>query len=135
LAVSLDQTLNLLNDAHAHYRRSAGRERRQTNQAVFRPLFIYDDEITEVDRTDLYQRLLAPDLDNQLRSERHGPGTCEANTSMTSRQEAKRKHLRPEPQVVGSSFPTLVAAIAPSAALRAIDDFARNLGRKSSTAI
>jgi len=109
LAVSLDRALSLLNDAHAHYKHSTGPERRQMNQAVFRRLFIYDDQITEAERTDLYQRLLAPDLNDRLRTERNGASAGEANTPPPAGHKGKRKNLRPEPQVVGSNFPTLVA--------------------------
>jgi site-specific DNA recombinase len=109
LAESLDRALSLLEDAQAHYKHSNGPERRQMNQAVFRRLFIYDDQITEAERTDLYQRLLAPDLHDQLRTERNGTSAEEANTPSPAGHKGKRKNLRPEPQVVGSNFPTLVA--------------------------
>jgi site-specific DNA recombinase len=109
LAVSLDRALNLLSDAHTQYKRSGGLQRRQMNQAVFQRLFIHDDEIAKVERTDLYERLLAPDLADRLRTERCGSPAAPRNTSETCEDPPKRKNLRPEPQVVGSNFPTLVA--------------------------
>jgi site-specific DNA recombinase len=109
LEASLDGALSLLSNPHSQYKRSTGPERRQMNQAVYRRLYICDDEVSDVERTDLYERLLASDLEDQLRAERGQAIRGGAGRAPADEGSAKRKNLQPELQVVGSNFPTLVA--------------------------
>ena len=134
LTASLKRALSLLSDAHSQYARSAGRERRQMNQAVFRRVFIYDDQITDVEGTDLFQRLLAPDLDDRLRIERHGSDACNLTDPTKDAGPDKRKNLRPEPQVVGSNFSTLVALsqFSPNKIVMGVQDEASEVNRPGS---
>lgn len=108
LKASLDRALDLLDCAPEQYRRAVGNERRWMNQSVFQRLYISDDEIVDARLTDLFERLLAADLRNQLEEETTSVSTADV-TALISGDRAKRKNLRPEYQDVGSNFPTLVA--------------------------
>jgi len=109
LQQALDRAVGLLDNAHEQYKRSCGQERRRMNQAVFQRLYVCDDEITESQLSDLFERLLASDLKVQLKDEEAAWSSDPVGRSMTSTNGSERKNLRPEPQVVGSNFPTLVA--------------------------
>ena len=100
--------VGLLDDAYAQYMRCGGQERHRMNQAVFERLYIYDDEISESPLSELFERLLAADLKVQLKTE-EAAWSSDPVTPLTSTETPNGKNLRPEPQVVGSNFPTLVA--------------------------
>jgi site-specific DNA recombinase len=67
---ALDGALNLLHDSHSlSLSGQSRRERRGMNQAVFPRLYIYDDAV-DAHLTDLFDRLLAPDLKELLGAQR-----------------------------------------------------------------
>jgi site-specific DNA recombinase len=55
LTQALDRAIGLLDDAYEQYRQSAGPERRLMNQAVYERLYVDDDEIAEMQLSDLFE--------------------------------------------------------------------------------
>ncbi|MCV7364745.1 hypothetical protein H7K19_24730 [Mycolicibacterium neworleansense] len=102
---SLDSALSLLTASHSLYTKGRAPERRWMNQALFQRLYIHDDTI-DAQLTDLFERLLAPELkellDEELTSAKARPS---ALTPITS----KSSNLRPHYQDTSSNFRTLVA--------------------------
>jgi hypothetical protein len=78
------------------------------NQAVFGHIYLYDDAIANARFTDLFARLVAPDLKTQLGAE-VASMAIQPTGVMTTADGAKSKNLRPEYRDVGSNFSTLVA--------------------------
>ncbi len=102
---SLERALGLLRDPYVLYGESAIVERRAMNQAVFDRLYVQDDEIADVQLTELFERLLDPDLSTRLDEEA---------TSIVSRRHkavraSKSSNLRPDYQDTGSNSSILVA--------------------------
>jgi hypothetical protein len=89
------------------YTQGNDQERRRMNQAVFRQLYIFDDDIANARLSDLFGRLLSPELEDILDEEVTSDSL--ANLGRIAPVQSKRKNLRPEYQDVGSNFPTLVA--------------------------
>ncbi|WP_131701334.1 MULTISPECIES: hypothetical protein [Mycobacteriaceae] len=105
---SLDHALELMRDPHQAYVASGSRGRRLMNQAMFSRLNLSDDEIVDARLTDLFERLLDPNLkkllDEELTSISHT-----ARTGVTGVKTSKRSNLRPVYQDPSSNFRTWVA--------------------------
>lgn len=101
---ALESALGLLDDAYTVYTRSGIVERRAMNQAVFDRLYIRDDDIIDTQLTELFDRLLDPDLKVRLDEEL---------TSITVRRGKmatmkKSSNLNPDYQDIGSNSSILV---------------------------
>jgi site-specific DNA recombinase len=66
----LDKICQLLTAAHQHYLQLDDISRRDLNQAVFRRIYIHDDEVVGADLKPAFQRLLSDSLPHDLAGER-----------------------------------------------------------------
>jgi site-specific DNA recombinase len=107
---ALDHALSLLDKSRTLYRKSRGPERRAMNQALFERLYVYDDQIVDARPTDLFDRLLDPNLkkllDEELTTNNYSYSPREA---VTSPGTSKSSNLRPSHEDTSSNFRTLVA--------------------------
>ena len=110
LRKGLDAALNILRDSEDFYAKSHPRERRLMVQAVFERLYITDDEIAEVELTELFDRLLDPNLKESLDAELVSGGVRHQSPRTKTPKMSKSSNLRPVLKDISSNFRTLVAA-------------------------
>ena len=99
----LDAALRLLRDSEAFYARCRSREQRLMIQAVFERLYIVDDEIVGDKLTELFDRLLAPNLKASLDAETAVIGTPEAPERGKPPEISKSSNLHPRFKGASSS--------------------------------
>jgi site-specific DNA recombinase len=106
LEQALEGALNLLHAPHGVYVQSGIVGRRAMNQAVFDRLYIHDDEVVDAQLTELFDRLLDPDLRNRLDAELTSIAVKRRRTTSIN---GKSPNLYPDHQDISSNSSTLVA--------------------------
>ncbi|OYN77683.1 recombinase family protein [Mycolicibacterium sphagni] len=108
LSAGLERALDLLRNPHQAYACSDSVGRRAMNQAVFDRLYIHDDEIKDAQLTELFDRLLDPQLKEHLDVELTSI-TVPSRSRRKSARTSGNSNLCPDDQGTSSNFATLVA--------------------------
>lgn len=109
LQAGLHAALNLLRDSASFYEQSNAKGRRLMNQALFQRIYVADDQIVDVELTELFDRLLDPNLKDQLDTELTSGSVDAAPQAETMPKTSKSSNLHPCDQGTSSNFRTLVA--------------------------